>query len=331
MLTLLYPPLFAEIFILKNSQVAEGEIIQETDAFIIVKKADNSRGYIRKNQVDYRMPDMKVSELLEKADDYAENNDYKTAYYFYLAAEFSEPKKSEIIVGLAICLIKRKEYDKALSKVKYGMLWESSNELTLMKGELYSLKGEFDKADEIFSKLKKNVPKLAKTIDALIKENQERRLYEKARTSTPSIKDFKDNVGNCQDAVDNAKKLLEWSQESSEETFISVNLSIFIVGKKETEIKDTDVLRKSVSVVDLKIIVDKEKFSGVKALLEKKERKILAYGWYFFIRSTYYRATRINIDICYEYTNKKKEKKLVTFAVVKWGSDGKNLSIEYTR
>jgi len=323
--------LFAESFILKNEQVAKGEIIQETDAFIIVKKADNSRGYIRKDQVEYRIPDMTVTEFLEKAQDYSKKNDYKTAYYFYLAAEFAESKKTEVIIGLATCLIKRKEYDKALSKVKYGLLWENNDQLQLLSGELYSLKGEFDKADEIFIKIKKNSPNLTKTVDALIKENQERRLYEKARTSTPSIKDFKDKVGNCQDAVDNAKKLLKWSQESDKETFIAVNLSVFVVGKKESDIEKTEDLRKAVSVVDLKIIVEKERFSGLKAVIDEKERKILAYGWYFFIRSTYYRANKINIDICYEYTNRKKEKRLVTFAIVKWGTNGVNLNIEYTR
>ena len=322
---------FAETFILKNEQVAKGEIIQETETFIIVKKTDNSRGYIRKDQVDYRIPDMNVAELLEKAQDYTKKNDYKTAYYFYLAAEFAEPKKTDVIAGLATCLIKRKEYDKALSKVKFGLLWENNNQLELLSGEVYSLKGEFDKADKIFLKIKKISPKLAKTIDGLIKENQERRLYEKARTSTPSIKDFKNKVGNCQDAVDNAKKLLKWSQESDKTTFIAVNLSIFVVGKKETDYKNTDDLRKAVSVVDLKIIVDKERFSGVKTVLDYKERKILAYGWYFFIRSTYFRANKINIDICYEYTNRKKVKKLVRFAIVKWGTNGINLNIEYTR
>ncbi|MCD4657988.1 MAG: hypothetical protein K8S87_10660 [Planctomycetes bacterium] len=321
----------AETFILKNEQVAKGEIIQETEAFIIVKKADNSRGYIRKNQVEYRIPDMKVAELLEKAQNYTKKNDYKTAYYFYLAAEFAEPKKIEVIAGLAICLIKRKEYDKALSKVKYGLLWENNNQLLLLSGEIYSLKGEFDKADEIFIKLKKNAPKLAKTINDMIKENQERRLYEKARTSTPSIKDFKDKVGNCQDAVDNAKELLKWSQESDKKTFIAVNLSVYSVGKKETDFEKPEDLRKAVSVVDLKIIVVKERFYGLKTVLEDQERKILALGWYFFIRSTYYRAKKINIDICYEYTNRKKEKKLVTFARVKWGTNGENMNIEYTR
>jgi len=329
LLIFLSPALYGEIFVMKNLQIAVGEIIQETDTFIIVKKADNSRGYIRKDQVEYRMPDMKVSELLDKASEYTKKDDIDTAYYFYLAAEFIEPKKSEVIAGLAGCLIKQGDYDKALSKVKFGLLWEKNNELILLQAELYSLKSEFDKADEILSKLKKDVPSLIDTVDKLMKENQERRLFEKAKNSTPSIKDFKDKVGNCQDAVDSANKLLEWSKETADDIFISVNLNIYASGSDVTKIKDVEKLRDIVSVVDLKIIVDKEKFSGVKTELTEKDRKLLAYGWYFYISSLYKNANKISIIICYEYTNRKEEKKLVNFAKVVWAGSGKNLSIIY--
>ena len=122
-LVFLSPTLIAEIFVMKKSVVAVGDIVQETDTFIIIKKADNSRGYIRKDQVEYRIPEMNVSDLLDKAYEYTKNDDFKSAYFFYLAAEYYEPKKSEVIAGISICLIKRKEYDKALAKVKYGLLW----------------------------------------------------------------------------------------------------------------------------------------------------------------------------------------------------------------
>ena len=321
--------LSADIFILKSYQTVEGTVTSETKQFFIIKKKDNNSGLVRKENVLYRIPSMKVSELIKKGKEYIEKKDFAKAYYFFLAGEHSQPKSADVLVGLIRCLIEKKKYDKAISKSNYALLWTKSAKLQLLKAEAFSLNGDFDKADGIYLLLKKSYPNIRKIVDACILENQKRRKLAKYIEDSNDKKDFDSKFGNCKNAVANADKILKWSQETDEKTFLWAELNLYVSRKKVTSFKDDDNLRRSVAQLDFTIVVDKERFYGEKAVLDNKDRKILAMGWYFFLKKEYPNAQKLEIEIDSEYINKKNEKRTILLAKIYWVDKGDKIVIEY--